>query len=487
MFRKITIFVFLIFWATAHTATADESLIRFPVQTFPAFAVRGEDFDVKLKGAHNDVKLSLLLSGKEYPLKIISVSEGDGDAVLKARVPEDIPFELYDLKAVATATDIRKRAVKIIPSYKKKYSFVHLTDTHFRKGENPYSDQIAQEINLINPEFVIVSGDVISNGEDLCRAIMRGKESYANYLGSTAQEELRGVIMGEIDAFFRFADRLDVPVFVIPGNHDAAGLLNPVCRNIWEERFSYRYFSFSYGADYFAGLDNSQMFEVAGMVYPEADKNKLGGFERDQLSWLEADLVKHKESKLKTLFFHCPLPKEENDMKHIIDRWNVNLVLIGHHHIDMAWWEGNTPSLWLMTRAARLGYRVIDVKDGKIERWGSAKSSSEYSKKSEPAKFAYSGGMKKAENTFALDPGGLTVKYDGANDGTRDGIVARIANGHDAVFENALLKLLLKRGDYRIAGGDVFQRIEIGGNVMLYVKVRIPAKGETEVKALRSD
>lgn len=485
--KVLSSIVFFLFIFAVSTMAAEEHLILFPVQTFPAIVERGKDFKIKLKGAHSDAKPVLLLMGNEYPLEIAGATADKGDTVLEVKTPDDMPFELFDLKVVSSKTEIQRHAVKIIPAYKKEYYFVHLTDPHFRRSDNSWSEKLAGEINLVNPEFVILTGDVISNGEDLCRALMRGKESYANYLGSTAQEELRGIIQGEIDSFFKFADLLDVPVFVVPGNHDTAGPLNPVCRNIWEDRFIYRYFSFNYGDDYFAGLDNSQMFEVAGMIYPEADKKAYQEFESDQLDWLEADLEAHESAALKTIFFHCPLFGVKSAIKGIIDKHRVSLVLIGHHHTDMAWREGLVPTLWLMTRTAPLGYRLIRVNNGGLASWGYAKSSADFRKKSEPLKISYSGDMKKAENPYSLDLYKLKVEYDGPNDGTRDGITARITNENEESFENARLKFVLKKGKYSVTGGIVSQVVDMGNSVTIYVAATIPAHRNIDIKVEKSN
>lgn len=480
---KNVVFLFLI---CAASAAAADRLILFPVQTFPAIVERGQVFEIKLKGNHNDAKLTLLLSADEYPLEVVETTPVDGNTVLKVSAPDDIPFELYDLKVTSPETDVQRHAVKIIPSYRKEYYFVHLTDPHFSRGGNSFSEQLAEELNLINPEFVIITGDIITNGEDLCRALMRGKESYANYLGSPAQEELRGIIQGEIDAFYGFAGRLDMPVFVVPGNHDTAGPLNPICRSIWEDRFTYRYFSFTYGDDYFAGLDNSQMFEVAGMIYPGADKKLYQEFESGQLAWLEADLAAHDTAALKTIFFHCPLFGVTSGIKGIIDRHRVNLALVGHHHADMAWREGDVPTLWLMTRTSPLGYRLIRVNNGAIASWGNAKISKDYKKKSDPLMAPYTSGMKKAESLYALDLYKLNVKYDGPNDGSGDGITARISNDLDEQFENAQLRFFMKKGDYTVSGGTLEQKIVSGESVIIYVTITIPAKQIVEVSVERT-
>jgi len=165
----------------------------------------------------------------------------------------------------------------------------------------------------------------------------------------------------------------------------------------------------------------------------------------------------------------------------------VNLVLIGHHHVDMTWREGAVPSLWLMTRNAPLGYRLIRVKDSTIASWGYAKSSPGFRKKGEPLKMSYTSGMKKAKNPYALDLYKLNVVFDGPNDGSRDRIMARITNENDEQFENAQIKLVLKKGKYSVTGSIVSQEVDMGDCVIIYATISIPARKSIEIKAEKSN
>lgn len=473
--------------ACAARAGEGERLIRFPLQTFPAIVQKGSDFEVKLTGKTDEgLKISLLLHGNEFPLKIESAAYENGISTVKVRAPDNLPEELYDLKAAAAESETQKHAVKVVPAFRKDYYFIHLTDAHIRRTDYSYFHEVADEINLINPEFVILTGDIVVNVEDMCRTLKRSTQSLANYLGDTSREEILNIIENEYETFFRVLDELRVPVYVIPGNHDTPGPLNPLCREIWERHFLYRYFSFDYGNDHFVGLDNSQMFEVALMIYPEAKPEMAQDFEAEQIQWLESDLGAHNNTGLKTIFFHCPLFGENSAINDIVSRYGIDLVLLGHHHVDMVWRQGGGEALWVKTRDARLGYRLIRVRDGGLAGWGSKKSSHWYRKKADPLTMLPPGARKEPA-AYALDIGKLRVVYDGPNDGTRETLSARITNDLGENFENAMLKIPMKKGAYEVSGGTLVQSVAAGDMTIVYVSVSIPAGGESEVAVKKSE
>jgi len=77
-----------------------------------------------------------------------------------------------------------------------------------------------EQINLMQPEFVVSVGDLI--------------EGYSANVDRVTKE------WQEFDGY---TQRLQMPFFYIPGNHD---LSNPSMAKVWEGRFGRRYFSFVY-------------------------------------------------------------------------------------------------------------------------------------------------------------------------------------------------------------------------------------------------
>ena len=88
-----------------------------------------------------------------------------------------------------------------------------------------------EKLNLMLPEFVLSVGDLIQG-----------------YTQDTAQ------IRAEWADFSQKIDKLKVPFFYLPGNHD---ITNLVMQKEWEDRFGRRYYSFTYKDVLFIILDSN--------------------------------------------------------------------------------------------------------------------------------------------------------------------------------------------------------------------------------------
>ncbi len=108
------------------------------------------------------------------------------------------------------------------------------------------------QINLLQPEFVINVGDVI--------------EGY-----SDDKAELNK----EWDEMDKVLNTLDMPFFRTPGNHDIA---NETAQQVWRERFGASYYYFVYNNVLFVVLDSEDPPRVA----PEGMKEKLDEYNRLQ-------------------------------------------------------------------------------------------------------------------------------------------------------------------------------------------------------------
>jgi len=92
-------------------------------------------------------------------------------------------------------------------------------------------DDAVEKLNLMMPEFVLSVGDLIQ--------------------GYT---ENRAQIQKEWDEFNLKVDKLKVPFFYLPGNHD---ITNTVMQEEWEARFGRRYYNFTYKDVLFIILDSN--------------------------------------------------------------------------------------------------------------------------------------------------------------------------------------------------------------------------------------
>ncbi len=108
------------------------------------------------------------------------------------------------------------------------------------------------QINLLQPEFVINVGDLI--------------EGY-----SDEKAELNA----EWDDTDELLGRLDMPFFRVPGNHDIA---NTTAQQVWRERYGTTYYSFVYNDALFVVLDS----EDPPRPEPEGLRDKIDTYNRLQ-------------------------------------------------------------------------------------------------------------------------------------------------------------------------------------------------------------
>jgi predicted phosphohydrolase len=159
--------------------------------------------------------------------------------------------------------------------------------------------QVIEEISLLNPDFVITVGDHIEGyGEDFER------------------------VGAEWDTLLEFLDRLEVPVYLTPGNHD---IWSAESEEVYQARTGRRpYYSFDYENTHFVVLDVSRI-------------ESWDDFQEEQLEWLTADLGQAEAENL-FVFLHKPLWAQTlvlgkpDPMHSLFLEHGVDAVFCGHLH-----------------------------------------------------------------------------------------------------------------------------------------------------------
>ena len=189
----------------------------------------------------------------------------------------------------------------------------HISDLHISQAEfdeQVFMDAVA-EINDLQPDMVILTGDVTGNG------YYKEFEQATNYL-----------------AMF------EPPLFVIPGNHDSRNL----GYQTFEELVGERSWKLTMGDDFTViGLDSS---------IPDENNGQIG---MPQHLWLEHQLdecVVNENFSVVALHHHIvPIPqtgRERNvlsdagDILKTVTTHEVDLVLCGHKHVPHVWRLNNT-------------------------------------------------------------------------------------------------------------------------------------------------
>lgn len=272
--------------------------------------------------------------------------------LVTVQVPTDLPDDLYDLRVssrfvVYTSEDTQPHALQVVDSYKDRFSFVQLTDVHVwgheveypsccyhersnrpngvdldRKGAVYYQKAIDQ-INLIRPDFVIFSGDCIF-GQKYFVA------DHGTPWGTTTEYEY------EMMWFYNETLRLDVPVYMVMGNHDSYNEGNEASGEDWfvnwRKLYGPLYHSFDYGPHHFVACNSQDWsarerslvdwFDI--MLQPKKYKGsfKAGGDKaasgitaarlaevdeasfRGQLAWIRDDLKANQGAQTRVLIMH---------------------------------------------------------------------------------------------------------------------------------------------------------------------------------------
>ncbi len=447
----------------------EEGTIISPLPTSPQILKKGGILNVVYKGKEEE-KLQIFLDnryGEKLQIPIVSQRHWQGIWYAEAKT-DGIEEHLYDVLVVSQERESRaKRALKIINKFPDKFSFIHITDTHIPLEEGGYhpakvhlpyftSDKIlpklVEEINLLNPEFVLITGDCIASGEDITRML----KLFSGPVSEYARKKIARLVEEEYEQFLEFINQFNVPTYVLPGNHDMSGIINEISRSIWETRVGKRYFSFNFGDYYFAGLDNSNMMEAIGIVYPYVEKVD---FDEEQINWLKQDLEKNKDKKMKTFFFHVPIEKVESVIKMLIKEYNISLILAGHMHRDVVReLPRGSGRLWIETKSVLDfgGYRLIRVGEGKT------------------LSHSIKGTKDSSLTTFNLN-----VNYKKE----KRKIAAEITNNYEEEFEHSQVKFEIpKNKKYKIINGEIKKKIVQKDKEILFVNYTIKPKDKTTVE-----
>lgn len=184
----------------------------------------------------------------------------------------------------------------------------HISDLHI--SDNAFDEavfmQAVTEINNLQPDMIILSGDVTNNGY------------YRQY-----QQAIK------------YLDMFDAPLFAVPGNHDARNLGH----QSFEELIGESSWKLTKEDDFMViGLDSSS---------PDEDRGHVGNPQR---MWMEHQLdqcVINDLSSIIVLHHHViPIPdtgRERNvlsdagDLLKTLTTHEVDLILCGHKHVPNVW------------------------------------------------------------------------------------------------------------------------------------------------------
>ncbi len=217
------------------------------------------------------------------------------------------------------------------------------------------------EVNLLHPDFVLISGDLV----------------YGQLYPFEYSREYKKC--------YELIQRFDVPTFLAPGNHDGYRRIGEDGLEIWKEYFGPLYYSFDYGNYHFMAINSYDWLEFLRLSFFFIPLNWGGSIRDEQLGWIEKDL-QNTNSNLTFMFLHHnPLWDTKSDslfgisynnreeFLSLIDNNNVDMVLAGHVHYDSVNVTNNTTFITTTTPGSAIraedgywGFRKVEIRNGKI-------------------------------------------------------------------------------------------------------------------------
>ncbi len=445
----------------AQTYTKGDTLtvIQRPLLNIPAIVRPGDPLPISCDAGPGATgwTATLVRDALEIPLTI-DVASYDPTTLwwtLSVVTPAVPVHDLYDLHVTADGLDDTTRdAVKVIAEFRSEFEIIHITDTHiptylYHDQNGALTDsttsmglrEITRDINLINPEFVVLTGDFIHEGE------------LEDYL------DLRYYSRGQMHL-----NEFAVPVYLIAGNHDIGGWNDTpppagTARRDWWRFFGWRRlddppsgapehtqnYSFDYGGIHFAALEAYDNYD--SWRYPIYGAES---FTAGQIDWLAADLAAASGSARQVLFHHFDFDDELN-----LAGLGVDLSLSGHIHRDAD--DGSYPMDVVTDNASGINrpFRLVRFDGAAID---------------------------PRPTLSAEDSGRLRVTYLPANDGAHDSVTAQLVNGHTESFRHALLRFAMPTaGAYVVNGGALTQVDASDDPAICYVEVDLPAQSDVTV------
>jgi hypothetical protein len=431
------------------------TVLMRPILSIPEQAVQGGSFTVEAKASPGTGgwSASLLGPGGPYTLGVTNAqySASYERWFLTVSVPTAVPEWLFDLEVAASGGvyDVARNAVMVRTFEPTDFYFVHITDTHlpthlyyYQSGADSDTSEmedlraVIEDINVINPAFVLLTGDVVNEGE---------LEEYLDRRYYTRAKR----ILGEFE----------VPVYVCAGNHDVGGWDDTPPPDGTARRFWWKFFGWNHLYDPPAGdplYTQNYSFDFGGAhfvsleAYNNYDRWRRGVYGNDsftdgQLDWLAADIAAAHPTAPVVAFYHMDF-QEQLDIGDL----GIDCALWGHIHSSSG--SISSPPYDLSTGAVCDGaraMRLVRVSDGAVQ----------------PTQPIEAGTIGQS----------IRVVFDPANDGTHDEVTAAIINNQPVGFEHAMIRFVMPASSapYGVDAGELLQTVVEGD--LAYCSVRLPA------------
>ncbi len=325
-------FLLLLLGGLAH----GQAWLSYPRLARPALAVPGDTIQVvfKASGAPSPLYLTLISEFGSIPIAHDDPQAQDTLYAVNAFVPPGSEAGIYSLAInLPSGSDTQPNAVMIYGGWRDTVRFLHFTDVHIGNSarESQNCARAVREANLANPDFVIITGDIVEKGQ----------------VGDSP---------GWYREFLNIVSGLRVPAFVVSGNHDWYNWMYVGNEETNYLRIVNPYpdYTFDYGSLLHilcldTGPDNIY-FDFDSYCY---------GFNSAQLAFIQQDMSQHQGFPLLVAMMHGPvIDRDDNDDSntHGVDEfisysetYGLDMAIAGHTHEDRlflsdgTWVQGDMP------------------------------------------------------------------------------------------------------------------------------------------------
>jgi predicted MPP superfamily phosphohydrolase len=435
--------------------------------------IHSEEFSILLRKSTGPVSFDI-----ELPVK--SVEKNGSDYLFYISIPEKIPVDLYDLDVAvrteeAVFSDFQPNSVKIIDKIKEDYFIIHVTDIHVddvrgymfnytETAEYRVIKKMMNMVNLLDPEFVIITGD--------------------NVFGESYLKEYKDL--------YDLLQDFDVPVFMSIGNHDAVNHKVSMAiekidgKQIFENLFAPVNFSFLYGGLKYISLDSTDWSQFArrgvGIITPTPG----GQMREKQLDWFENELAATEEELILVGYHHPPQNSFQGvgseRLMSLSRDYNVAAVLNGHTHHDEALIDDSV--VYLTTGSLLFSgfdgsypaIRMIEVSNSNLVSWNYEEPYWSVPVYRDSAPYSL---------LWNLSVSSLYCVYKPSNNGNSSTVTATLTNNLIKDYSGINLEFVMPIPEYgktyRVTGGEVNDMYDTGDYQIWYVKTDIAAESEKEV------
>ncbi len=471
------------------------SFISEPMFGMPAFWLRGDNNTSIIKiypelsgtsfSIDNSTQIRIVLKKSNGPFSpefepvVESVDREGLYYFLNLSIPASVPVDLFDLNIVietdnGTFSDTQPNAVKIIDEIKSSYSIVHLTDIHVddirgflaNPGETlgyKVIQKAISTINLINPELVIITGDLVF-----------GMSYFWEYF-----------------QLYRLLQKFDVPIFMSIGNHDAInhawwlGGEGIDGMKMFQDLFAPLNFSFRYGNLQYISLNSMDWNEYERLGISILNFNWQGQLGEEQLDWFEQQLAATDAGLILTGYHHPPESfkgKGIEEAMTLAQDYDVDAVFNGHTHYDEV--KTDEDVLYITTGSLMFDFlsdihpvfRLIEIDSGEI---------TSYSFDNDEASVPVYKDSLTADFQTQLNTPALFCTYAPSNKGISKTVTATITNHLLESYEEISLEFVMpvpSDGDsYEVTGGEMVETYTAADYQIWYVKTAVNPVLETTV------